>query len=179
MRMRETKNDIKTLVIVVLVLIIILGGGYFWYQLSDKQQADKKQPDPETAQQDVATMPQDPKGPDKQVPKQYEGQGDEDQSNVNSDQITGVINSKEVADGKFSLRLTINQLLGSGTCTLTMTNQKTVTKTAEIVQNPSSSSCKGFDVPVSELGPGQWSIKINIKSGDKTGVIKDSFNIQS
>ncbi len=179
MRMRESKNSKKITLAIIGGVVLLLAGGYFvWYQFGD-QIMPKNNNQSESRLEEIPTRPQDPENPKKQVPKQYEGQGDDEDSNTNTDQITGFINSKEVSNGNFSIRLTINQLLGSGTCTLTMTNQKTVTKTAEIVQNPSSSSCKGFDVPVGELGPGEWSIKINIKSGDKTGVIEDKFNIGS
>ncbi len=180
MRMRESKNSKKITLAIIGGVVLLLAGGYFvWYQFGDQIMPKNNQAESDSRLKDIPTMPQDPENPKKQVPKQYEGQGDDEDSNTSSDQITGFINSKEVSNDNFSLRLTINQLLGSGTCTLTMTNQKTVTKTAEIVQNPSSSSCKGFDVPVSELGSGEWSIKINIKSGDKTGVIEDKFKIGS
>ena len=104
--------------------------------------------------------------PEKNLPKQPE-------SNVPpTNTITGSINYKNIANGKLILRTTINQALKSGSCVLTLTSGgRSVTKNTNIVQNPSSSSCAGFDVPLSELSPGRWDITITITSDGKSGTI--------
>lgn len=95
-----------------------------------------------------------------------------------SNNVSGVISYKNVNDGQLILRTTINQALSSGSCTLTMKNRdKTLTKSADIVQNPSSSSCMGFNIPISELTSGSWTINIKINSGTLSGEINDIVNI--
>lgn len=54
-----------------------------------------------------------------------------------------------------------------GTCTLTVTNgSSTISKTADIIYQPEFSSCAGFSVPVSEVGAGSWTVKLNVKTTD-------------
>lgn len=98
----------------------------------------------------------------------------------NSPTLTGVLNYKAVVDDKLSIRVTIDQAVSSGVCNLTLTNQssgKTVAKTAQTVQNPSSASCMGFDVPLAELGSGAWNIVIEITGDGKTGKITGDINL--
>ncbi len=105
---------------------------------------------------------------------QYEGE-------INQDEITAVINSKSVQNNQLLLRVTINQQLSTGTCDLTLVNQatqKTVNKQVKVIQNPSSASCAGFDVPLNELGIGQWSVKIDIKSGAKAKTLNTMVTIR-
>lgn len=95
-----------------------------------------------------------------------------------SNTISGVISYKNINDGQLVLRTTIDQALHSGSCILTMkSGDKTVTKSADIVQNPSSSSCMGFNIPTSELTPGSWTINIKIKSGTSSMELNDTVNI--
>ncbi len=94
-----------------------------------------------------------------------------------SPSLTGAINFKSVVDGNLMIRTTIDQMV-SGTCQLKLTSgQKVVTKESAIVQNPSSSTCEGFNVPTNELGSGNWQIEIHTSGDGKTGTLKDSVTI--
>lgn len=103
----------------------------------------------------------------------YEGE------DVNKQQsLSGTINYAEVVETNLVIRTTINQNISAGSCKLALSNGvKTVTKNANIIQNPSSSTCEGFDVPVSELGGGDWKISIAITSGDKSGTLTGTVKI--
>lgn len=109
---------------------------------------------------------------DKKPIQNYEG-------SIDKNSITGVFNSKSVSNGILVIRVTFNQLLRTGACDLTLTNTagKTVTKTANVIANPSSSSCMGFDIPVSELGNGEWNIQLKVKSGDLNGIFNEKVEI--
>lgn len=183
----QSKKSYKKLVILIAAIIVIIAGGLFAYAMylpqdhspsetttSDTQKAQssekssKSDNDSQTTDDQTTTREKE-----KDNPTQFEGSS----PNTNNT-ITGVINYKAVADGALTLRTTIEQSLTSGTCTLTLTsNGRTVTKTANIAPNPSSSTCEGFSVPVSELGSGSWNIEITITSGDRTGAFKDSVTI--
>ena len=53
--------------------------------------------------------------------------------------------------------------VASGTCTLTITNGSAdYTDTAQVIYQPSFSSCAGFTVERNGLGPGEWSIKLSV-----------------
>ena len=56
-----------------------------------------------------------------------------------------------------------------GSCTLTATNGSNIfTQTAQVIYAPDFSSCAGFSVPVSQLGTGTWSIKLDVTSRGNT-----------
>ena len=117
------------------------------------------------------------KSPADKVPKQYDTPKDSSQT---SNSLTGTINYSSVVDGTLVIRATINQSPSNGSCQLTLTNKstgRTIVKSADIVANPSSSTCNGFDIPVSQLSSGSWSITINLTSGDSSGQITGSAEI--
>ncbi|HET6746729.1 MAG TPA: hypothetical protein VFH06_01330 [Candidatus Saccharimonadales bacterium] len=69
----------------------------------------------------------------------------------------------------FQLRSFISTITNSGTCTLTLTQgSRSVTKTAGVQAAASTSACKGFDVPVSELGAGVWQASLHFENESVT-----------
>ena len=95
-----------------------------------------------------------------------------------NDTLSGTISYKNVYNNQLILRVTVNQVLSSGSCTLILQRgDRLVTKNSEIMQNPSSSSCAGFDVPTSELSTGIWNITVTITSGSKTGKVTETVSI--
>lgn len=133
----------------------------------DGQKIDTKSSENGTGEQSV------PHEKEKELPQLYEG------DNVNnSNGLTGVITAKSVMGDNLVIRNTIDQMVSGGTCELTLTSDsKTVIRSAEIIQNPSSSACAGFDIPVAELSQGTWSIEIKVSSGDKAMTLKETVNI--
>ncbi len=98
---------------------------------------------------------------------QYE-EGDEDLS----DTLTGSITYSGVDSDIFRIRTTINQEV-SGTCDLTMTSAsgEVYTENTSIINSASTSSCYGYDIPLSSLGSGKWSIDILVSTNGQTGHI--------
>lgn len=96
-----------------------------------------------------------------------------------SEHITGFITSANVSSSHLVIRMTIDQYLSNaGNCTLSISNN-TSTKTyfAPTFNNPSSSTCQGFDIPLSELSRGKWNLKITVDADGKTGIISGEANI--
>lgn len=80
-----------------------------------------------------------------------------------------------------SLRIgtVIEAVASSGTCTLNLTkDNKTVTRTSEIQAMASTSTCKGFEIPLPELSIGTWSIKIDITLSSKQAHLSDTYTIK-
>lgn len=76
------------------------------------------------------------------------------------------------------VRAIIQQVV-TGTCTLKLTKgSDTVTKTAPTYPNASATTCKGFDVPTSELSGGKWDITLSATAGKATGAATTSVNIE-
>lgn len=68
------------------------------------------------------------------------------------------------------IRASIGLITSSGTCSLVLTQGSTVIKKQASVQPlPSSSTCKGFDIPVSDLSSGQWDVSLTYENDTVTG----------
>lgn len=104
------------------------------------------------------------------TPEQYEGQ------DVNQlDKLTGTVTYSEKAGNKYRIRVNINQFLKlPGTCKLTVfsTGNSVYSETVNVVSNPSSGSCEGFDIPLANLPSGNLNFKIEVNANQKTGLIE-------
>jgi hypothetical protein len=64
------------------------------------------------------------------------------------------------------IRTLIQTVASSGTCTLNMTgpNNKQYSASVDVQSLPSSTTCKGFDIPLTSLTPGTWKIAIEFNN---------------
>lgn len=190
--MRLQKKTNKKPLFIALALLIVIAIGvfmYFWLsrpqdesvkttQQSSQQKTSQKNTGSTKSQKEASgtnstvATPETPEK-EKDITPAYEG------TNPNSaPSLTGVITYSAVAGGKLIIRTNINQSVSSGTCELTLSqNSKLVTKTSDIALNPSSSTCQGFDIPVTELGSGKWDISIKLSGDNKSGTLTGSVNI--
>lgn len=77
------------------------------------------------------------------------------------------------------VRAKIDQLISTGTCTLTLTKDtKTVTKTASVYASASITTCQGFDIPISELSAGAWSVKLTVANSTASGEASTTATIE-
>lgn len=69
------------------------------------------------------------------------------------------------------IRSLIQTVSSSGKCTLSMNNDSgsVYSSSAESQPGPSTSSCKGFNIPLSKLSPGKWKIAIHYEDDSVTG----------
>ncbi len=69
------------------------------------------------------------------------------------------------------IRAIIGTVTSTGICSLSMTGPegKTYKTTADIQAMASSSTCKGFDIPMASLSSGKWSITISVTDGSASG----------
>lgn len=107
-------------------------------------------------------------GEEKEKVPQYDG----DDPNVKSG-LTGVVTYAGVSGGKLMIRVNIDQYVSNGTCMLGLRREGMNIYSAEarIVDNASTATCEGFDVPVDGLGSGNTQIVIYLNGDDKTGEI--------
>jgi len=77
------------------------------------------------------------------------------------------------------VRMLIQAVTSAGTCTLSMTGpgNRTYLATASVQAQPSSTTCKGFDIPISSLAPGSWAITINFSNDDYTATASKQVSI--
>lgn len=109
------------------------------------------------------------------TPEKYEGQ------DVNKlEKLTGAITYSAKTDDIYRIRVNIDQFLKlPGTCMLSVTSAGKVVYTdyVNIISNPSSGSCEGFDIPLTKLSPGEYDIKIEVNANQKTGIIEGKVTI--
>ena len=109
------------------------------------------------------------------TPEKYEGQ------DVNQlEKLTGTITYSAKTTDKYRILVNIDQFLKlPGTCMLSVISAGKVVYTdyVNIISNPSSGSCEGFDIPLTKLSPGEYNIKIEVNANQKTGIIEGRVTI--
>lgn len=164
------KNSNKAKIAIPLILILIIAVSIAAYYILHPKVTDSTPETTETSEtsDEPAVEPLGPtESSTNKRPTQYEGED----PNLSPD-YTGAITHLSTDNGQLNILVLIDQFVATGTCTLKLT-QGTAEKTyeAHIIANPSSASCEGFTVPISELGSGHWQITITIQSDEKSGTI--------
>lgn len=110
--------------------------------------------------------------PDGKTPAQYDG------ADPNLDgSITGFLSTARFDGDNLILRVSVDQYLPGGSCVLVASDgANSLEKSANLVPVVSTSTCEGFDISSSELTgfSRPISIKINLASGEKSGIIEGS-----
>lgn len=84
------------------------------------------------------------------------------QANSSQRTVQLSVTSKNQTPSVYQIRSLISAVTDTGTCTLTLTktSETTVTMTAGIQAQATTSTCKGFDVPLSQLSTGTWQLTL-------------------
>lgn len=193
--MRINKNKSSKKLILTLVILVIVAAGTasaYAYYLNNRTSSDStKTPQTELsaddpnyfAKPDTTPVPDiaNTKGdPSNKIPVQSTPNSNDQNTPTPPSTITGSITSKNKTSTTLQIRVLIDQILSGGTCKLTLTNKSTgttVVKSADILASPSSSTCKGFDIALSELKSGTYDITIAITSESQTGTITGNVGI--
>lgn len=172
----------------VVFLILVVVAGAVCYLVWDAYFKDKKKLESDGAEASkVVEKKQERKAEEKQEEKtketevvekekvvQYEG---EDPNKAQ--ELTGVVTYAGVSGENLIIRVNIDQYLNGGKCTLGLRREGGNIYSAEatIVDAASTSTCEGFNVPLSEVGNGHTMIWIFLESGGKTGEIHGEVNL--
>lgn len=80
------------------------------------------------------------------------------------------ITAANQTDTALQVRTFIQTVTNTGTCSLSMKNSQgaTYTATADVQALSSTTTCKGFDIPLSQLSPGPWTIIIDFSNDSLT-----------
>lgn len=186
MKNYTNKKTSRAWLIIIALILVLFGVFLIWnyFIRPDKPQSpptnpENNQPIKPSSNKEVDHDKEEQNTPsannDGKTPTQNEG----DNPNT-SENFTGFITNKNInsTSQQLTIRVTIDQLVQpAGTCTLRLTSAESgsvVTKTAPTIDNPSYSSCQGFDIPLSELSSGKWRIDINVRNATKSGNITSS-----
>lgn len=95
-----------------------------------------------------------------------------------TDKLATTITVHETNGSTVYIRNEISGVHSTGNCTLTLTKgDKTVTKESGIQPLAKVSTCRGFNIPTSELSPGTWYITLTVTIGDQKGNAKASVDV--
>lgn len=204
MEIKKHNNTKKIIIAVIAVVVIAAVAAGAWFlarqnnddgqksndnttQDEDKQSDDNDDadsddsgntPDQTDEQPNDQTTDDDPTNGGK-TPPRYEGGSVQD-----SDTLTGNISGISVAGNNLSIRVTINQYITDpdGRCELTLTAPSGATYDywSDLIQNPQTTSCYGWDIPVSELGgnvSGHWTAKVVVNGDGRTGTFTQEVDL--
>lgn len=94
--------------------------------------------------------------------------------------LSGAITFAEEVDGKLVIRMNIDQYLSGGDCELVLKRGggEIYRADADIDSGASTSTCRGFDVSINNIGRGGVDIEIYLRGSDgREGVIYGEVNI--
>ena len=105
---------------------------------------------------------------------QYDGEDPND-----SNELSGVVTYAGVSGDNLMIRVNIDQYLENGECKLSLFNDGGLVheEVVEMANGASTTSCAGFDVPISVIGNGRFDIVVDLESGGKMGAIREVVEI--
>ncbi len=205
MEIKKHNNTKKIIIAVIAVVVIAAVAASAWFLARQNNDDGQKSNDNTTQDEDKQsddndddadsddsgnTSDQTDEQPDDQTtnddptnggktPPRYEGGSVQD-----SDTLTGNISGISVAGNNLSIRVTINQYITDpdGRCELTLTAPSGATYDywSDLIQNPQTTSCYGWDIPVSELGgnvSGHWTAKVVVNGDGRTGTFTQEVDL--
>lgn len=184
MKINSKKSKNKTLVIglsslgVVLALsaasfayVYLFDGDLFGWKRSETQQVEVNYDPPTTEQVQAGQATKEEALGQDGKPKETD--------TANPATATITVTAAFQNGSVFQIRSLITPLTGSGTCTLTLTKgSSTLTKNADIQAQASSSTCRGFDIPVSELSAGEWNVVLTFEGKDSRGSTETKIEVE-
>ena len=170
MRIKNRSNNSKNIVIIVLVLLIIAvcSVTYFVFirnkNIPNENQSESSQLDNENGNEKNETP--------------IQNESTNNPTAGTDETIDGYFTHKSISNDTLVLRVLIGELLSGGSCSLKIINgERAVTRQAPTINSATTASCEGFDIPVSELSSGLWTIQIEITANNRLGTITDEIRI--
>lgn len=177
---KKPNKKLKTLLIVSIAAVLIAGGIVAYLHFTNKSNLTENginynPPTQEEKSTGDAIKEQGAAGSDP-APEPTPPTSPTDSRSTVGVEITALNQSSET----LYIRALIQTVTSSGTCSLSMTsaNGKTYSASASIQAGPSSSTCQGFNVPVSSLEKGSWSVTISFQNDTLKGSTAKDATIQ-
>lgn len=98
---------------------------------------------------------------------------------TNKSTVTVDISSQNQTSTTYQIGVDIGVVTNDGTCTLTLTKgSSVVTKTSLVYALAKTTTCQGFNIPMTELSAGTWQLNIVFSNSTLTGTVTKSITIQ-
>jgi cytoskeletal protein RodZ len=162
------RSSSKRLIVSIAVVVVLLAAavGYFlWKQYQNNHNADDKTSS-SSIDLSTPTKEQIKEGNDA---KNETIKNDSNSNDTPDKSISNEITSASVSGDTLYIRNEIMGVYADGTCKLTLTKgSETITRQAGLQPGPQSTTCKGFNIPTSQLSRGTWNVILTVTINDKT-----------
>lgn len=165
----------KTVIAVSIILVLIITATTYSY-ISKSQTPALKQP---TVNSPIVTIPA--------TPKEIKDSNAIKQNSVNNETtdnstppLSASITSINQNDPTLQIRVLVQKISNTGSCKLTLT-QGSISKvySVDIQALASNSTCKGFDIPITDLGTtGEWAATIVVTIDTQTVKLTQNISIK-
>lgn len=172
-RIQKESDKKKWLMSALVVLAVIAGGIAAVVALQGRQKAEQATTTP-SAEQSVqqTTTENSPEIPSPKTPTESE-------TPAPANQLTASITAANQNGNILQIRTLIETIAASGTCGLILTKDSVqISRSADVTPLANSSTCKGFDIPTTELSPGKWNLTIDITIGNQKTALKQEVDIK-
>lgn len=117
-----------------------------------------------------------PKEESSEKPKVVQYDGDDPNE---AEELSGVITYAGKVGDNLTIRVNIDQFVEGGMCYLTIMQEENVIfgASTNIIENASTATCDGYDIPLDGFPTGLMEIIIDLDDGQKTGVLKGEVEI--
>ncbi len=169
MKNKQTKSRI-TLTVAIVFCIVAALLIYYFFVLQPGQKDDHTTTSDSSSQtsdtDDADSASDESKQDDTTNSAKNTADDDESSGSTNSDSKLS-ITAAFINGSTFDIRTNISKVTDAGTCSLSMKRDGggSYSDQAGVQALPSSSTCKGFDVPMSALSSGTWSITVIYENG--------------
>lgn len=186
MKLKQKNFFTKKKIIITVLALALVGGGVYAYSKThsspssssdstSKTQTDKSQN--KEVNKAPATSDQVQAGNDAKLNTVTQNDA---QSTPTPASFTATITAASQYNGTVSIRTLISGVVSqSGTCNLTITNgSQKITNSAATQALADSTTCQGFNVPVSQLGSGTWNITITATINGQSASASKTLAVQ-
>lgn len=177
----------KFLIIANIVAILAIISLTYWFAFEKPQQNSSDQ-HPKVSQQDTGKKEQADKNIKNDVSTEEQSKSDyinnaiDQEKNNTSSAPTPAASSISLSAVTESDIVIVRTSIGNtsaGTCSLKITNSGTTKEySADILYQPQNSSCAGFSVPVSDIGHGNWKLRLAVTSNNQTATKEITYTVK-
>jgi cytoskeletal protein RodZ len=187
--LRSQNTSVKKSLLIGISILVILGlgalayvylysGNLFGWSNNAQPTSSINYEPPTQEQKDEGNAAKDSFN-DKYYPTTDDQKDTSNNGTAPSKDVSIIISSTAQTSDAIQIR-TIIQSVNSGTCKLTMTKEgrPTITREAETQNLGSYSTCKGFDIALSELQAGSWNVVVDYKNDNQAGSANQKIEVQ-
>lgn len=81
-----------------------------------------------------------------------------------------IITAANQNNDTLQVRTQISTVINTGQCTIKLTKSEvTITKVSDVQSLPTTSTCRGFDIPLADISPGSWQIDLTYENDSLLG----------